>query len=156
MTLQGISNFIQGGVSQAAAWGGFVGTALYNATSSMPARVASATAEVFSAGPVQTLLPIGMYCVVSEVADLTRATRTRRTGVAAIYLTAASLFYLSQGASWHFWFLASGAMGAFDPLRFGPRLNGRLFPMGGAPLVPVVPVAPSVPIPPEDAIPSLD
>ena len=124
MTVASISSFIQSRVSQAAACVSGLGNAVLNATApALISRVGDVAAEVISvAGGREAAAAIGMYALVSAAADATQAPMTRRIGVGAIYLSAASLFYLSQGSSWHFCFLVGGAVGGLDPLGLGPRL----------------------------------
>jgi len=124
MTMASISSFIPNVISQAAAYVGALGSAALNATApELISRVGDVAAELISAaaGP-EAIAAMSMYSLVAVVADVTQASTAHRIGVGAIYLSAASLFYLSQGASWHFCLLAGGAVGGFDPLGLGPRL----------------------------------
>ena len=124
MTMASISSFIQGGVAQAAAWGGALGSAVLNrAAPALISRVGDVATEIISvAAGREAVAAVGMYSLTAVAADVTQATTARRIGVGAMYLSIASLFYLSQGASWHFCLLAGGAVGGLDPLGLGPRL----------------------------------
>ena len=124
MTMASISSFIQDGVSQAAAYVGGLGSTVLNATApALFSRVGDVASEIISvAAGREAVAAVGMYSLAAVAADVTQATTARRIGVGAMYLSIATLFYLSQGASWHFCLLAGGAVGGLDPVGLGPRL----------------------------------
>ena len=147
MAIQAFSNFIQAGVSQAAASVGGLGSAVWNSTApALISRVGDAAAGIFSArGGRVVLTEVGLYSFTAWLMEFQQFTRSKRMRFIALgagmFVAVESYRYLLGGAPataagtfTTFLTCAVYGIGALDPLGLGPRLV--------APIPPIPAVAP--------------